>query len=449
MLLFDRRTGPDLGDAAPVYPERDVPAWYRDAKFGVFVHWGLYSVPAWATPHAPGHHVPTELEFSHHQYAEWYGNTVRIDGSPTRAHHEAAYGVGASYEDFADGWTAEAFDPAALVRLFADCGARYVVPTAKHHDGFCLWDTATTGFNSVRRGPRRDLVAEFAGAAREAGLKYGLYYSGALDWHVSDFPPIRSLTELFTFRRNDPAFARYCFDQAAELVERFAPDVLWNDIDWPDAAKYDAVPYGLASLFDAYYKTVPEGVVNDRWGVPHLGYRTREYRTEDGIQNAVWEATRGIGRSFGHNRTEDDRHLADGTALVHLLADTVAKNGNLLLNIGLRADGSAPPEQVERLAGLGEWLARDGAAIYGTRPWRRHAEPVGDPVRYTASPDGTLHVILLDPSAGVLRPAADLPRTGLRWYGEPADADAMGAIEVPGRLRGESAAVLTIEGGAV
>ncbi|MFI6503325.1 alpha-L-fucosidase [Nonomuraea typhae] len=444
MLQFDRRVGPDLG---VTYPSRETPAWYRDAKFGVFVHWGLYSVSGWATPRLPGETVPVELEYSHHQYAEWYANTVRIPGSPTHAFHEQRYGVGRSYEDLADIWETPAFDPAGWARLFAECGARYVVPTAKHHDGFCLWGTATTPFNSVRRGPRRDLMADLAAAVRQEGLRLGFYYSGALDWHVSCFPPIQSLTDLFTLRRNDAAFARHSFEQMAELIDRHAPDLLWNDIDWPDAAKA-AGPYSLSELFARFYERVPEGVVNDRWGVAHLGYRTREYQSEAQAAPWVWEATRGLGQSFGYNRAEDERHLLGRTELVHLLADTVAKNGNLLLNIGPRADGALPEEQVSRLRSLGEWLRAHGGAIFGTRPWVRHAEPAGEAVRYTLGQDGRLNVIVLRPEPGALRLAGDLveaARGTASWGAEPARVDESGNVTIPEALRGLPAAVLTMK----
>lgn len=439
MFAFDRRTGPDLGVD---YPARDVPGWYRDAKFGVFLHWGLYSVPGWAYP---GPDVDVELAYSHHQYAEWYANTVRIPGSPTAGHHERTFGVGASYEDLADQWQPKA--PEGWMALFAECGARYVIPTAKHHDGFCLWDTATTRFGSLHRGPRRDVVAELADSARAEGLRFGLYYSGALDWHVSHFPPIRSTTDLFTFRRNDEAFARYCFDQITELIDRHAPDVLWNDIDWPDSAKA-AGPYSLRSLFERYYDTVPDGVVNDRWGVPHLGFRTREYTTEGRTTPWVWEATRGLGRSFGYNRAEDDRHLIGPVELVHLLADTVAKNGNLLLNIGPRGDGTLPENQVERLRYLGAWLRDHADAIYGTRPWRRHAEPSGVPVRYTVRPDGALNVIVLDPSVGRFRLADDLSGNIATWGDGPAEV-IDGYVTIPERMRELPAAVLITEHSSV
>lgn len=420
----------------------------------MFIHWGVYSVPAWGTPREPGRHTPVEQEFSHHPYAEWYANTVRIPESPTRRHHERTYGVGTSYEDLADRWTAEHFDPDAWMELFAACGARYVVPTAKHHDGFCLWDSATTPFTSARRGPRRDLIADLSAAARRHGLRLGLYFSGALDWHNGAFPPIRSLTDLFRLRRNDREFADFAHDQLTELVDRFRPDYLWNDIDWPDSGKGRG-PKDLAALFARYLDQVPEGLVNDRWGVPYFGVPTREYVSEHSTADRVWEACRGLGRSFGHNTAEDDRHLISGHDLVHLLLDTVAKNGNLLINVGPRADGTLPENQVARLHMLRDWLAVNSPAIHGSRPWRRHTEPTGHPVRYTTR-EGVLYVADLDPQHGALslsgEAAARAAEGEVYWLTpdgrRPAHPDGGGTFTVPEVLRGAGAAVLAIEGGA-
>ena len=204
MISFDDRHGPEDAAPATAYPRLSVPDWYRDAKLGVFVHWGLYSVPAWADV-LDRHDVTAENAYARHQYAEWYANTVRIEGSPTRERHERLYGVGHSYEDFADDWDPAVDAVPGIVDLARRAGARYVVPTTKHHDGFCLWDSATTPFTAARRGPGRDLIAQFSAAVREAGLRLGLYYSGAHDWHASEFPPLTSNDELFALRRNDEA----------------------------------------------------------------------------------------------------------------------------------------------------------------------------------------------------------------------------------------------------
>jgi alpha-L-fucosidase len=403
MINFDDRHGPAEAASAAAYPDLAVPGWYRDAKLGLFVHWGLYSVPAWADVLDRGD-VTAENAYARHQYAEWYANTVRIEASPTRERHERLYGVGRSYEDFADDWQPAEGAAAGIVALAARAGARYVIPTTKHHDGFCLWGSATTPFTALRRGPGRDLIAELAAEVRAAGMRLGVYFSGAHDWHASDFPPLTSNDELFSLRRNDRAFAAFAAAQLRELIERFTPDILWNDIDWPDAGKQDG-PDSLQQLFREHLAVRPDGVVNDRWGVPVHGVLTREYQDIAEVQAAPFESTRGLGLSFGVNAEESAEHALDGPALIRLLVDVVSKNGNLLINVGPRADGSIPSSQSAALEELGEWLGRNGQAIYGTRPWFHDAArvpPAG--VRFTlgeaADGAGQLYALLLDPAAG-------------------------------------------------
>ncbi len=445
-MNFETRTGPDLGADAPTYPPMDVPEWYRDAKLGFFVHWGLYSLPAWAPPHPPGG-VPVEDAYAHHQYAEWYANTVRIAGSPTWRRHQELYGPGRTYEDLADDWDVTGFDADAFVAELVAAGARYVVPTTKHHDGFCLWDSATTTFTAPRRGPGRDLIAELHDATRRRDTRFGVYFSGALDWHVSDFPPIESDTDLFRFRRADEWFSRYAAAQVDELIERFHPDLLWNDIEWPDGGK-GGDEYGVAALFRRYLDAVPDGAVNDRWGVPRHGFLTREYTHVPDILDRPWESTRGLGYSFGFNQAEGDEHSLSGTALVRLLVDVVSKNGNLLLNVGPRADGSIPDLQRAAMRELGAWLQRDGDAIYSTRPWLRAGEPVGVPRAYTQSAT-TVNAIVLDPASGVVELPGDLAGDVLPWSdGSSAVVrtwpDGAREVELPERLRGEPAVAVRI-----
>ena len=447
MMNFETRVGPDLGDAAPVYPSAGVPDWFRDAKLGFFVHWGLYSVPAWGTP--PGEsRVGVEDAYMHHQYAEWYGNTVRIAGSPTWERHQRVYGTGTSYEDLADLWQTPAFDADAFIADLVDAGAQYIVPTTKHHEGFCLWNTATTSFNAARRGPRRDLIAELHDAARRRSTRFGVYFSGALDWHVSDFPPIESDTDLFRYRRNDALYARYAAAQVDELIERFRPDVLWNDIDWPDAGKGDD-DHGVAALLRRYFAAVPDGVVNDRWGVPYHGYLTREYTEIPDILDQPWESTRGLGFSFGYNQDEDARHSLSGTALIRLFVDVVAKNGNLLLNVGPRADGSIPELQRAAMHELGAWLRENERAVLGSRPWVRAGEKCGVPRVYTTTP-GLLHIHLLDPAHGTVDLPAEVgPGAEAHWSDGSVAAlvprgDGVLQAAVPERMRTSAVAVLTL-----
>lgn len=450
MLNFETRVGPDFGSSGPVYPSAAVPEWYRDAKLGFFVHWGLYSVPAWGTPTGT-RNVPAEDAYAHHQYAEWYGNTVRIEGSPTWERHQDVFGTGTNYEDLADLWDANAFDPSAFVGSLVDAGARYVIPTTKHHEGFCLWDTATTPFNAAKRGPKRDLISEIAAETRAAGARFGVYFSGALDWHVSDFPPIESDTDLFRYRRNDERFARYSAAQLEELIERFAPDILWNDIDWPDGGKgHD--PYAVAALLERYLEKIPHGVVNDRWGVPYHGFITREYRHVEDIIEQPWESTRGLGFSFGYNQVEGPEHTLSGDALIRLLVDVVSKNGNLLINVGPRADGSIPELQQQSMAAMGSWLRGNGEAIYGTRPWVR-AGDAAQAVSYTQK-DGQLFVQASDPTQGTAAlPAEFRAGTTVHWLGAggsqpaevlPATPGVPARLAVPDALRGEAVAVAVL-----
>src|SRR5699024_7375299 len=226
------------------------------------------------------------------------------------------------------------------------------------------------------------------------------------DWHVTDFPHLPSNHDLFARRRNDPAFAVFAAAQLRELIDRFAPDILWNAIDWPDAGKYDG-PDSLQQLFRDHLAAVPHGMVNDRWGVPVHGVLTREYQDITSVQAEPFESTRGLGLSFGYNADESAEHALDGAELIRLLVDVVSKNGNLLINVGPRADGSVPALQSAALEQLGEWLAAHGEAIYGTRPWFHDAVTTPpDRVRFTlgTTADGSpvLHALLLDPAAGAV-----------------------------------------------
>ncbi|WP_314148533.1 alpha-L-fucosidase [uncultured Leifsonia sp.] len=347
--------------------EREVPRWYTDAKLGVFVHWGPYSVPAWAEPIGELGTIDDGYWFTHNPYAEWYFNTIRIAGSPAAEHHREAYGD-APYDDFLDAWDASAFDPAELLALVKSTGAGYFVPTTKHHDGVTLWDAPGTGDrNTVARGPRRDLVAAFERATREAGLRFGVYYSGGLDWHVSQLPPITAEGDAFV-RPVDAGYAEYAHAQVADLIDRYAPDVLWNDIDWPDAGKPSG-PFSAESLFERFYAANPQGVTNDRWGATHWDYRTSEYQQDTEVERSgAWENCRGIGYSFGYNSLEDESHLLSGPAAVTTFVDIVSRGGNLLLNIGLTASGTVPELQRRTLEHLAAWNAVNGDAVFGSTP---------------------------------------------------------------------------------
>jgi alpha-L-fucosidase len=347
--------------------KRPVPQWYSDAKFGIFIHWGAYSVPAWAEPTGELGAVDDSVWMAHNPYAEWYYNTIRIEGSPAQKHHKEVHG-GAPYDNFLDQWKASKFNPDEWASLFVKAGAQYVIPTTKHHDGITLWDAPGTGTrNTVARGPKRNLISAIAEAVRKTGIKFGVYYSGGLDWSVDYYPPMTLGEHVRAFRPTDAAYAMYCYEHIMDLINRYKPDVLWNDIEYPDFAKREGA-YSLAEIFDKYYKAVPHGVVNDRWCVPHADYKTSEYQHSlDNENGEAWENNRGIGLSFGYNQVEDEKHYMSINAAQHHLIDVVSRGGNLLLNVGPTADGEIPAFQRKVLEGLGAWLAVNGDSIYGTR----------------------------------------------------------------------------------
>ncbi len=362
------------------------PGWFQDAKLGIFLHWGAYSVPAWAEP--LGELSAQDHSFAHNPYAEWYANTIRIAGSPAQLRHEALYGAGYSYYNFLDEWRAERFDASSLARTVAATGARYFVPVTKHHDGIALWEApGSEDVNTVARGPKRDLVAEMAEATRATGLRFGVYYSGGLDWRVADEGPIseeRGDGVRIIHRPNSEAYARYAYRQALDLVERFAPDLLWGDIEWPDAGKPES-EYSLIELFKRFYAANPAGVINDRFGDTHWDFRTTEYQMGAARAGEMFEHCRGLGLSFGYNQVETHAHTLSGPDAVRMLADVVSRGGNLLLNIGLTAEGELPRVQRETLEALGQWNDTNGRAIFGSHPFVPESAPLsGSPwMRWT------------------------------------------------------------------
>lgn len=384
----------------------ELPTWYQDAKLGIFIHWGLYSVPGWAK----GTEMPLEETlakdggltwFSNNPYAEWYLNSLKIDGSSTQDYHAATYGEDFSYYDFVPMFNEEvaSWDPNAMAKLFADVGAGYVVLTTKHHDGFLLWPSDHENPFRENYTASRDIVGELTEAVRDNNMRMGLYYSSGLDWTFNDHT-IKTFEDLFMAVPQDTSYVQYIDQHWRELMDRYDPAVLWADIGSPQA--YDPVP-----LIADFYNQNPEGIVNNRhkmqmtadgFGSPiHHDILTPEYQVLDTISDKKWETCRGIGLSFGYNRTEDVAEFLSVEELVESFVDIVSKNGNLLLNVGPKADGTIPAGQRERLEGLGNWLDTNGEAIFGTRPWTTASAETetGERVRFTQKGDA-VYVILLD-----------------------------------------------------
>ena len=297
------------------------------------------------------------------------------------------YGKDFKYEDFIPMWKAENWDPKQWAEIFKEAGAEYVVLTTKHHDGFCLFPSEYTHFNSVEMGPKRNITGELTEAVRDAGIRMGLYYSGLIDWQYAN-DPIFEDDDLFGTASPTFAYADYSYNQMNELVDDYAPSVFWNDIGWPKQSE-EMMPYFLAH----YYNKVPEGVVNDRFNDRYHDFLTKEYKSGSVNRKEKWEMCRGMGLSFGYNANEGDDKLISVPDLISLLVGTVANNGNLLLNIGPKADGTIPEEQVKRLKILGAWLKVNHDGIYGTRCSDRESEMLenGIELHYTQK-EGNLNV---------------------------------------------------------
>ena len=273
----------------------------------------------------------------------------------------------------------------------------------------------------------------------------GLYYSGGLDWSFYE-PPITTSEEVRGTVIQTEEFAKYVDAHWRELIERYGPDILWNDISYPKKGD-------ILGIFSEYYNRFPEGVINNRWGVEFADTTTPEYRTEDEIQEKQWESCRGIGFSFGYNRVEGPGHMLPVNRLVDIFVDIVSKNGNLLLNIGPQSDGTISELQMERLRGLGEWLDTNGEAIFGTRPWTRAEGNTseGVSVRFTKKGEN-LYAILLDaPGNGTVKIESLSAREGstVQMLGVTGDLDWTQegenlSVTLPTELPGDHAYTLKI-----
>lgn len=436
-----------------------LPQWYDDAKLGIFLHWGLYSVPGWA-PQVPDiqqllHDKGPAAMLRDNPYAEWYRNSSQIEGSPTWRHHRDTWGADFDYDDFVplfDEGTA-ACDLDEIAQVCAQAGAGYVVLTTKHHEGFTLWPASQPHPSKGAYHAKRDLVGELAEAVRARGMRMGLYYSGGYDWPYND-AVMREPADALLAVPASGDYERYVTAHVRELIDRYEPSVLWNDICWPAGGN-------LAALFAHYYNTVPDGVVNDRWlepsgrrsalgdslirfggnvvqalwrylpskyknltfpGAHWYDFNTPEYASFEEIVDKKWESTRGVGHSFGANRNERPQDIVTATELVRSFCDIVSKNGNLLIGIGPDERGRIPEQQIEPLRGLGEWLTANGEAIFGTRPWRSAATTTteGTEVRFTSIGETTYAILTELPGARTLglRGVGTTAATRARLLGE-------------------------------
>jgi len=349
---------------------RPIPTWFEDAKFGIFIHWGLYSVPAYR---------PLEKGL-YASYAEWYyAKVYQNEKNGGKAFHEKNYGKDFEYRDFAPLFRAELWNPDDWARMFKNAGAQYVVLTSKHHDGFCLWPTQSPykkNYNSLAVGPKRDLVGDLTTAVRKTGLRMGLYYS-MIEWESSRTHRTESgyyipmnLVEKYKIPENEYV-DKHVVPQLKELINTYKPSLIFSDAgEWDGTEEYWKTKDFLSWLYSES-PVKNEVVVNDRFAkdmpAHHGDYYSSEYKDANLTKQHPWEESRGVGGSYGYNRAENLENYSTSQQLILELIDIVSRGGNLLLNVGPAADGQIPVIMQQRLSDIGEWLKVNGDAVYGTR----------------------------------------------------------------------------------
>jgi alpha-L-fucosidase len=384
------------------------PQWFMDAKFGIFIHWGVYSVPAWAPPG---------------KYAEWYPHAMYVKGSPTYNYHREHYGDQSEfgYKDFIPMFRAEKWNPDQWAELFERSGARYVVPVGEHHDGFAMWDSELTSWDAMDMGPQRDIIGELAIAVRKRGMKYAPSYHRARNWfyypHSDEFdtsdPEFSGLygESHMSNQKAGPdsgnanpswEFLEDWNERWEEMRDKYQPDFLWFDGMWGLDSAF--LEYDKQIMADYYNKSLEWGKevgINNKGGVFRGGLIPTEigdwiegdYMKQDSILKIKWQNPRGIGHSYGYHSVEGTEEYNTVNVLIDELVDIVSKNGNLHLNVGPRADGTIPEIQRDRLLEIGKWLDMNGEAIYGTTYWNTFGE---DNIRFTRKGDTVLYAISLN-----------------------------------------------------
>ena len=341
-----------------------MPEWWRERRLGLFVHATAATVPAWA---------PIG------EYAEWYRSHLGEDVQDVLlhphpmvevlAHHRDRWGHIDRYDDFVDLLTFDRFDAETWAELASSMGAGYTVFVAKHHDGWAWWDAPGSQKRLTERGPKRNVLAEYAAACERRGITFGTYIS-LLDWGDERYPSEDFVSDVL-------------HPQVVDLVERYGSAMLWGDGHW----SHDAGVWQSAALHDRLRAIDPEIVFNDRWRASEIDtpraspsiVQTFEYKCPNDIMDSPWELTRGIGHSFGHNRAEGVEHHMTSSEIIDLYTEVLAKGGNLLLSVGPAADGTIPDLQATPLRRAGAWIRRYDHLLAQSRPWSNWGD--GD-VRY-------------------------------------------------------------------
>ncbi|MCB0639949.1 MAG: alpha-L-fucosidase, partial [Lewinella sp.] len=381
-------------------------AWWRDAGFGMFIHWGAYAVPG-------GVHNGKDVSGA----GEWIMSSAHIPVP--------------EYEPYARQFNPQQFDAEEWVRIAKDAGMEYIVITSKHHDGFCLWDSKVTDYDIMDTSPfKRDILKELREACDKAGIKLCFYHS-IMDWHHPDAQG----KDYGNANPNGPDFAsyreNYLKPQLRELIEKYNPHVLWFDGEWiPEWTEEQG-----KDLYQFVRSLKPDIIINNRVGKGRQGMQGMNREGDDvgdfgtpeqeildyGSAELDWESCMTMNGSWGFKKS--DQNWKSAETLIHNLVDIAAKGGNYLLNVGPMPEGLIPPASVERLAEMGEWMHINAPVVYNSRMWHQYQE--GENIRYTSGADGSVYATCLQWPGEVLQLKYVRPLEGstieLLGYDQPLD----------------------------
>uniref|UniRef100_UPI00358EC362 tissue alpha-L-fucosidase-like n=1 Tax=Myxine glutinosa TaxID=7769 RepID=UPI00358EC362 len=360
----------------PSLDKRPLPPWYDQAKFGIFLHWGVFSVPSFGS--------------------EWFWYQWQFQKSPAYVRFmNANYPPGFTYPDFGPKFHAEFYDPDQWAELFANAGAKYVVLTSKHHEGFTLWGSNYSwNWNAVDVGPKRDLVGPLAAAVRKRGLHFGLYHS-LFEW----FNPLY-LQDKATGFKTQKFVTSKALPELYEIISKYQPDVIWSDGDWEAPSSYWNATEFLAWLYNSS-PVKAKVVVNDRWGsdcrCKHGDFWNCNDKFNPGtLQHHKWESCMSVDkRSWGYRRNMDYFDMMTPSEVIAGLMKSVSCGGNYLLNVGPTAGGWIVPSFQSLLQAVGVWLRLNGEAVYGSSPWRAQNDSATPAIWYTTS-NGVVYATMLE-----------------------------------------------------
>ncbi len=431
--------------SGPVKPTWDslkdtytVPAWFQGAKFGIFMHFGIFSVPAHGNEwyekflYAGGNDSVLKVLFGNDKATDFNNGPQSV-----RAWHTEHFGPPEKfgYKDFIPMFKAEHFDADAWAELFKKSGARYVMPGAQHHENFAMWDSKVTPFNSMQMGPKRDVIGELAAAVRKQGMKLGVANHGIENFQFIN--PPRELAEkmkaeqsdLYDHKwadfynyadRSDAAMERFLvnwYERNVELIDKYRPDLIYFD-NGVDQRYLDPLKLEIAAYYYNRAKSWGKEVsfTTKKAAFAPSGTNTKtiasiidfEGSPPDGIRAGSWVVDRPIGSSWGYI---DGMKANSADTVIGWLVDTVSKNGTLLLNVSPKADGTIPQDQQDTLLAVGKWLEVNGEAIYDTHAWTKFEEKDGDPIYFTVK-NHDLYAIVMGKSAGGKVVIHSLPSSG-------------------------------------